>query len=827
MIKPTLDRVMQRIPVVWPLQQFVAVNPLEDLSHMPFDHAVGEMSQLLGEKLSLPLQKLMMQYDQKNMDAGDIFNAVNDIIVQKNDQYSLTDIEVSITVDLLKGFLLNGSWRHQVFQLISQTSCSSQVDDGIRTMCLSWITQYVSQSKNLHDKTGLSSSLFQMWRSLMIKKNKKWHNILHDSPEDACEFVEHILSMCHFNEDQLENCLFNIVWQMKGWAGYIKWQKKYPNNPWANCQMDVIELVAIWLGYKTYEEHQAGVSTDDYANTMIYDDVSAHLDNSINESWLNYVKSITRTLSNHSAEFINAVSQKIPMSLHLYFLFWQRASEVQYEQSLMHNLTVNQQQDNSTHEKSIAQWVFCLDVRSEGVRRHLEKIASYRTYGFAGFFGFAFTLNQNNERLSCHCPALIDPEKIVAIQKSQGDFLKTNQASLLKTVQQVKSSFLSAFTLFEMVGLFSVFKLLYKNYFPMSVSRANQLDPNQVALTGKSIIEKMGMEYVVAQAKSLLMALALGDRYDEFVIICGHSAQTENNPFHASLDCGACGGNAGSVNAVLVCAVLNDQNVRVALRNEQVFIPDSTIFIAANHNTTTDAIQWYDSVLDLNDHQQKKIKQIKDDAQLASNALRNERLAKLPGDSNVERRSKHWAELLPELGLVNNAAMVIGPRALTVNLNLEQRVFLHSYEASADPDLSILQSILLGPLMVAYWINMQYYFSTVAPEIYSAGNKAIHNVIEDVGVLEGNDMDLKGGLPLQSVYFRETPLHQPMRLLVVVYAKQDAVAGIVSSNKKLSQLVQGGWIRLNVIEPSAQPTMPLQNNTDVVGLKDQRAVELA
>jgi uncharacterized protein YbcC (UPF0753/DUF2309 family) len=38
---------------------------------------------------------------------------------------------------------------------------------------------------------------------------------------------------------------------------------------------------------------------------------------------------------------------------------------------------------------SDAQMVFCIDTRSELIRRHVEDKGHYETFGYAGFFGIA------------------------------------------------------------------------------------------------------------------------------------------------------------------------------------------------------------------------------------------------------------------------------------------------------------------------------------------------------------------------------------------------------------------------------------------------------
>lgn len=179
-----------------------------------------------------------------------------------------------------------------------------------------------------------------------------------------------------------------------------------------------------------------------------------------------------------------------------------------------------------------------------------------------------------------------------------------------------------------------------------------------------------------------------------------------------------------------------------------------------------------------------------------------ERARDLPGTTSrravpkVRRRADDWAEVYPELGLAGNAAMIIGPRELTRGVDLGRRVFLHSYRTELDPDGSALETIMTAPLIVAQWINHQYYFSTLNPSTLGAGTKTIHNAIGTLGVLAGHRGDLRRGLPWQSVGFGSELLHEPMRLTVVIEAPLERIGRIISGNQVLRNLLDNEWITL-------------------------------
>ncbi len=53
-------------------------------------------------------------------------------------------------------------------------------------------------------------------------------------------------------------------------------------------------------------------------------------------------------------------------------------------------------------------------------------------------------------------------------------------------------------------------------------------------------------------------------------------------------------------------------------------------------------------------------------------------------------------------------------------------------------------------MVVASWINLQYYGSTVDNNLFGSGNKVINNVVGTFGVWQGNSGDLQTGLPAVS-----------------------------------------------------------------------------
>ncbi|MBA5764971.1 DUF2309 family protein, partial [Vibrio sp. 404] len=72
--------------------------------------------------------------------------------------------------------------------------------------------------------------------------------------------------------------------------------------------------------------------------------------------------------------------------------------------------------------------------------------------------------------------------------------------------------------------------------------------------------------------------------------IAGHGSHVNNNAHASALQCGACGGYGGDVNARLLADLLNQPHVRAGLAARGIAVPEDTIFVAALHDTAQDAI---------------------------------------------------------------------------------------------------------------------------------------------------------------------------------------------------------------------------------------------
>lgn len=473
-----------------------------------------------------------------------------------------------------------------------------------------------------------------------------------------------------------------------------------------------------------------------------------------------------------------------------------------------------------------AQLVFCIDVRSEPLRRALEAAGPFATFGFAGFFGLPVRSRAVAARHAhAACPVILQPRAEIreilplpdADARLRADV--SAQAALAGTARHLKQDALASLAMPELGGVLQGLRMAWQGLLPARWRRAltpARARPETMLSLQAGAGQQDDLPQGLTPAQQLkwtataLRGIGLVRDFAPLVAIVGHGSRSTNNPYAAKLDCGACGGASGAFNARLLATLCNEPLVRAGLREQGIVIPEATRFIAAEHLTSLDTVEWLSPPPDPGEAS-AAWQQLQAVLPAVRAAVRRERLAQLPAaDASASpstgaeawRRASDWSETRPEWGLARNAAFIIGRRALTAQADLGARAFLHSYDWRDDPDGSLLAGIIAGPVTVGQWINLQYYASTVAPHRHGSGSKATQTVTAGVGMMQGNASDLLPGLPWQAVMADDsTPWHLPQRLLVLIEAPAAQVERLLAAQPGFARKVEKGWLLLASLDP--------------------------
>ena len=614
-------------------------------------------------------------------------------------------------------------------------------------------------------------------------------------PEDPTRTIAQVVSALGIPASATEDYLHRALVDIQGWAAYARY-RVWDNALHGRADDTLVEILAIRIawGYALFRERT---------------------DPKFKAAW---ATAMAEAASSGSGQGLEEDPELVTD------LLLQEAYEAAYQRRLCERLTaaVAATPETIRTRRRPLQAAFCIDGRSEVYRRALETACpEVETIGFAGFFGFPIEyVPIGRPTGGAQCPVLLRPAFVVCEGIAGASEAEANGILGLRLVRRraakawkaFKLSAVSSFTYVETAGLLFAAKILGDS---LGWTRTVQ-DPNIDGLSA-DVIGRVGPQLAprivgarmtgfdaaqrLAMAETVLRAMSLTEGFARLVLLAGHGSTTANNPHASGLDCGACGGHTGEANARVAAAILNDPEVRTGLSARGIEIPGDTWFLAGLHDTTTDEIRLFE-VENLPASHRGDLARLRTWLAKASALTRLERSALLgvtrrrDVDEQVTARSRDWSQVRPEWGLAGNAAFIAAPRERTRGLDLEGRAFLHSYDWRKDTEFKILELILTAPMVVASWINLQYYGSTVNNRAFGSGNKTLHNVVGQLGVLEGNGGDLKVGLPWQSVHDGKRLIHEPLRLNVLIEAPESEISRVIAKHAGVRELVDNGWVHL-------------------------------
>ena len=803
--RPDLDAAIAkacgRIAPLWPLKHFVAVNPFLGFSDQSFSATCATLRRISGIDMLMPRDFYRKALAEGVVEDCDLLAAARAIPDQSPSRGNPKQLRAAAGRDRLADHrprAVVATIAETLDRLASgdrQASRTAFMVDEISK----WCAAYFDEGQSAWRLPSRGMSPYRAWRATARHDRnpetmgvRGFRAAVAAMPDDPRAAIADVLQALGVPARAFEDYLFRALSDISGWAGYVRYRV------WDNALHDrhddtLVELLAIRVvwGYALFLER-----TDPTFRT----------------AWSEAMADAGRTPDD--ARLGEDPELGLDVVLH-------EAYEAAHRRRLVDRLKAHASETRADARKAV-QAAFCIDVRSEVFRRALETISpEIGTIGFAGFFGFPIEYVPIGRTTGgAQCPVLLKPAFIVCEEvkgASQAEAerilsLRLMRRRAAKAWKAFKLSAVSSFTYVETTGLLFAGKLVGDSARlsrPVSDPDVDGLDAVVIERIGPRLEPRVvdgrqtGFESSqrVDMAEAVLRAMSLVDGFARLVLLAGHGSTTVNNPHASSLDCGACGGHSGEANARVAAGILNDVDVRDGLAQRGIAIPADTWFVGALHDTTTDNVRLF-GVDQVPPSHVADMAEIERTLAKASALARAERALRLDVDQDpnlhrtIEARSRDWAQVRPEWGLAGNSAFIAAPRERTRGLDLGGRAFLHDYDWQKDTGFRTLDLIMTAPMVVASWINLQYYASTVNNLAFGSGNKVLHNVVGQIGVLEGNSGDLRVGLPWQSVHDGKRFIHEPVRLSVFIAAPEAALNAAIDRHEAVRQLVDNRWIHL-------------------------------
>jgi uncharacterized protein YbcC (UPF0753/DUF2309 family) len=782
-----IEATADEVGPAWPLHSFVTANPLAGFEDRPFHEAVQAGDQLFAGDGFPSADVFRRAWENGQIDAETLRTKLADNGYTADPEATLEQMAKAEN----DGHETSGAG-------------STPATDRVDALLTKWLAAFLDQGKAHwpmpNREQGFYAAALTVIRHDGDVPDRKRVAELPTEPDEAIAEL-----LADYPESEWSTIFEHHLTALPGWTGYVK-QRIADGGAWQSAHpITLTGYVAVRLVLTDLLD--APVHPDERS-------ITGHADG----------QNGADTARNGSdADDVEAVSVPLPA-------VWLSAWEATYRDELVDAVsdasaaTARTATDTTRPD---AQFVFCIDTRSEVIRRHIEAAGEYETRGYAGFFGIPMRYEGYGSDVAVDaCPPILEAQHRIEDrptgsengERAAHDHWTNAFDAATGIADALKTNVATAFNFVETAGsgyglLLAARTLLPGRVFDLLETRDERVpdehefcepsvdynpDPAHDLPEGLALEEKV--EYAAAAFE-----LMGWEQFARVVVFAGHASQTANNPFDSSLDCGACAGNPGGPNARVLATICNDDAVRDELRDRGIEIPEDTVFVAGEHNTTTDEVELYAEHVP--ESHGADVDQLREDLATARSGATAERATDMGADDGgireTGRRAADWAETRPEWGLAGNAGFVIGPRDLTADLDLGGRSFLHSYDWSIDPDGDALEEIMAGPMVVTQWINAQYYFASVDNAVYGSGSKVTHNPVGNIGVYQGNGGDLMTGLPLQSLMASaDEPYHQPLRLSTVVHAPIERVTDVLADHETLTGLLDNDWLSLTVVDPT-------------------------
>jgi uncharacterized protein YbcC (UPF0753/DUF2309 family) len=785
-----IDTMAHWLPAQGPIKDFIHHNTLHAVQHYPFHKGVAVAAKVFGARSYLPLADYQALHRQ---------GRIKDFAINWAIEHSGCSHKGAETLRE-RLFIVDDSAHYPPISLANHgirtnwlTHLEVDLNSLVHPLMFRLLSNFLDQGISRWTMPKAGESFWACVRRLaqnsllpLYPFNGAGVRDLLDQSPDAV-ILACLQKIVGAEERLYEQYLLEMLLAHPGWSGMVRLIELDPKILLERRNISLKELIAVELVAElAIIRHKRGVDFTTVTQLPNWDEIPL--------------------LSDY--EDAVAVSMRLQV--------WQEAMEFSLHTELLAALQARPEPPAVT-PAPIAQALFCIDDRECSVRRYLEASnPAIETFGAAGFFGIDFFYQGFDDAYPvAQCPNVVVPKHIVLESDLRDEPQKPSVSDGFSALHLKPHSLFRGWLYTQVVGVGYAVRMVWDVFRPgshlLKIEKLSEVDahtqlhllresdePNADGqLLGFSLLE------MADKIEGLLRNIGLTQNFAPLVVVVAHGSSSVNNPHFAAYNCGACSGKPGAPNARAFAWMANNDGVRTLLSERGIVIPASTYFVPALRNTSRDEITYLDKHLYENRNLATlpAFQHAMQDA-LEKNAQERCRWFELGPQSpagaheHVVTRASSIFEPRPELNHSNNLYSIVGRRALTRDLFLDRRAFLHSYEPDSDPDGALLVKILSAVIPVCGGINLEYLFSRMDNSIYGAGTKLPHNVIGLLGVANGVEGDLRTGLPSQMI-----EVHEPARLLIVVEQSTDVIDCTLAKLGALKEWLDNAWVRLVSCHP--------------------------
>lgn len=513
-----LNAIKNTVPHYWPIGAFIHHNPLKGFENINFKEALTKAQSTFGGKVYMDSGYYVGLYNKGKIKSEQL---------EKNLFRPLKEAKLEAYANQAKTFMLDISPLWDSYRNYADLKIN-EIDEELHTYLEensiymnneAWIASltkhmtlyeihdalFGTSKKELIEKDVIEftarfldqqqTTLSMTDRDLgMFKTFQLYEDI--DYVIDVEEFVEEALEK--LKVEDVEQYFLTHILKLHGWAGYIKYrsedkeyfaQQEHPST--------LMDYMAIRLHFEVKYMQKKEINDFDKLKSYIKDhtpytilkllQAKGKLTGTHNDAMEEH-KDYQKILNAYVRDEINLNSLQVQLakkalpSLDMTFVefsnfanllkkeegfIWLKSLEDSY-------ITEHVEEFTSTHSydvKPISSTIFCLDVRSEVMRRKVEETGPYNTFGAGGFLGIPISFVEfDKAHALALSPAIVKPQNIVFEIPVESHEEYNSKKGINKTTKKVlsdlKNNPYTPYIMVEAIGWMFSIKLFGKTFFP-------------------------------------------------------------------------------------------------------------------------------------------------------------------------------------------------------------------------------------------------------------------------------------------------------------------------------------------------------------------------